>query len=284
MNLKPLKQYQNPEYPIQAILEKHPELLRLIPKRWAQNRLVQTALGFACTLLLANHAIAAEPGNKTKPAASTSSTKPPACRVAPIFNHGDGRGGFGCVATAAPIFLTEDEAKKIIEEEAGKAGIHFMKKAMPLANVDIPVTDPFNCRLFSSEIKAPSPAKKGSVMLNGTDQQKHISYKYVSTEDFKSWENTNPGCESTAFDLNIKSAATTLQQALDKACPADTIAVFYDPVVSYEIKLLPLLDDPEAYNRMMSKDSKSTIDEKAQSELRSQVQDFIRWLKAQGII
>jgi hypothetical protein len=41
MRLKPLKRYQNPEYPIQAILEKHPELLRLIPKRWIRNPLVR---------------------------------------------------------------------------------------------------------------------------------------------------------------------------------------------------------------------------------------------------
>jgi hypothetical protein len=126
---------------------------------------------------------------------------------------------------------------------------------------------------------------QGSVLLNGTDPQRHISYKFVSRKDFVSWENKNPGCFSTVSDYDIKSAAATLQKGLDQACSEDAIAVFYDPVVSSdEIKFLPILDDPAAYSRKGPKDSKQTEHEKAQSELRSHVQDFIRWLKAQGII
>jgi hypothetical protein len=46
----------------------------------------------------------------------------------------------------------------------------------------------------------------------------------------------------------------------------DTLAVFYDPVTIHRI-------GPKASNN-----------ENAQTELRNQVNDFLRWLKAQGIM
>jgi len=34
MSIEPVKSYRAPNYPTRTILDTHPELLRLLPKRW----------------------------------------------------------------------------------------------------------------------------------------------------------------------------------------------------------------------------------------------------------
>ena len=43
--------------------------------------------------------------------------------VAPIFEHGTGRGADGCVVVSPPVFLSEEEAVQVIREELAKQGI-----------------------------------------------------------------------------------------------------------------------------------------------------------------
>lgn len=44
MKIKPVEHYSNPKLPTKQMLESHPELLKLIPKRWQRNPVVLTAL------------------------------------------------------------------------------------------------------------------------------------------------------------------------------------------------------------------------------------------------
>ena len=82
----------NPRYPSSDYLEQHPELLSLVPERWRQNALVVGVLA-------------------AQNSASAQQRAPgPPSRVAPIFSHGEGRGAFGCLAVAAPVFLAEDQS------------------------------------------------------------------------------------------------------------------------------------------------------------------------------
>ena len=45
--------------------------------------------------------------------------------VAPIFEHGDGRGATGCVVVSPPVFLSEEEGMQILREELAKHGVHL---------------------------------------------------------------------------------------------------------------------------------------------------------------
>ncbi len=62
-----------------------------------------------------------------------------------------------------------------------------------------------------------------------------------------------------------------MREALAKAHPRGTYAVFYDPASSYE----ELPDGPN-YERL--------ADQLNEKKLRAQVKDFIAWLKAQKVI
>jgi hypothetical protein len=47
VRLKPVKRCAPPRFPTRAILDAHPELLRLVPKRWQGNALVLGAVAAA---------------------------------------------------------------------------------------------------------------------------------------------------------------------------------------------------------------------------------------------
>jgi hypothetical protein len=47
--------------------------------------------------------------------------------VAPIFEHGEGRGATGCVVVTFPVFLSEEEAMQVIREELAEHGIDLTR-------------------------------------------------------------------------------------------------------------------------------------------------------------
>src|ERR1035438_3198523 len=106
MQVTPVRSRRAPQYPSQQYLAEHLELLSIVPERWKSNPLVLRVLASVVSLTFA-----AEAAHAQTPA-------PAASHVAPLFIHGEGRGAFGCVATNPPIFLSEDEAKQVIREEA----------------------------------------------------------------------------------------------------------------------------------------------------------------------
>ena len=44
MKLAPLKNYRGPDYPTREILDQHPELLRVLPRRWRNSPVVLLSL------------------------------------------------------------------------------------------------------------------------------------------------------------------------------------------------------------------------------------------------
>src|SRR5450759_3640970 len=107
MKIEPIREYMGPRLPTREIVDENPELLRLLPKRWQTNSTVVAALT-ACLVMTSC---------RNGQAASTPT------KVAPVFEHGKGVGSFGCIAVNPPIFLSEDEARQVIVEEAKRAGI-----------------------------------------------------------------------------------------------------------------------------------------------------------------
>jgi hypothetical protein len=261
MKITPLKRYRTPEYPIQELLKSHPELLRFIPKRWANTPLMLSALSLACMILA------------VRDGSTADDRKPPvdavyaATHVAPIFHHGSGRGSFGCVSTAAPVFLTEDEARQVITEEAAKAGVHF-KQSMTTLHVERPVTNSSSGLSFDLRTGKPK-TRVASMVMDGTDSDKNISYEFVSDRDYLEWEIEErlPGGISIGF-TDIEGTAGLLRKGIEKTMKDGYAAVFYDPMIDYSYENI----------------SESVSTEKSKNALREQVKDFISWLKAQGVI
>lgn len=271
MKLSPLKDYRGPEYPTQEILKAHPELLRVLPRRWHNNPLV---LGTLVGLLALMEQSTAKADDK------------PTLRVAPIFEHGEGQGAFGCVAIAPPVFLTEAEAREVIEDEAKKAGVEFTKRGHQLKQIPVPFLEnfvvledripevittstnsngesgqTFTVRWKSSDELAKAYRKQSPVQtkevsrdvdvdLTGWSPQKQIGYRFVSHENFEArgslklehYEKlpdgtlknipSGIGYGSSGSHYDVRGAAQRLERGLEKAKDSGTVGVFYDPFVS----------------------------------------------------
>jgi hypothetical protein len=257
MQIKPVRRMAPPSYPTRDYLHDHPELLELVPERWRQNGLVLAVLGGVVSLIMASQSQAAD----RQPANSDAS------RVAPIFVHGDGRGAFGCDAVTAPVFLTEDEARQVIQNEAKKAGLKFAPDALTLSPATIPVM-PKAYFCGSRDPREPA-TRKGDLTLDGYDQKHGVAYEFVSQGDYSSWESQDSTCISTVYSYDLKGAAEALRKGLMADQHPVRIGIFYEPG-----------EYPSTGQRPGS-DATRRRDEE---QLRRQVRDFIQWLKAQGVI
>jgi hypothetical protein len=300
MKIAPVKQYAKPGFPTHQILDKHPELLNVIPERWRANPVVLAALTGLC-LLMSSH----------RSGAADNATPGTAAKVAPIFLHGDGRGSNGCTAVNPPAFLSEAEAYAVISEEAKRAGISFTSDNRVLEGVAVPITD-YGVRLPEDEVSAdaqrpsdgmypvdkwitvidaqcrvshyprPARAEEGAtrtapLALDGADSKRKIYYEFVSQSDYSNWMGKG-GRSSTFLSYDIVSTAKVLRAGLEKAQHAGTYAVFHDPCVGE-------MDVPKKAGYQATDDARTTaIRDLSRQELRKQVQDFIKWLKAEGII
>ena len=262
-----------PRYPVRSEVDAHPELLRLLPKRWQGNAAVVAALT-AC-LALTNY--------------SQASTRNAATHVAPVFQHGYGGGVFGCSAVNPPVFLSEDEARQVIVEEAKRAGINFIKDGKKLPKIEMPgnavlarVTKPDKTAGYENR---PEASSVKSIDLDGLDKKRNIAYEFVSEQDLKDWQ-TGITTMGTTGGEDLIGTAKAFAAGIAKAKPGGTYGVFYDPSVGWddaEKTVVHGAHDPTAWKEENAKVI-AAAGKIAREQLRAQVQDFIKWLKAQGVI
>jgi len=245
MKVTPIKQYSEPAFPTRSILDERPELLRLVPKRWQKNPVVIAALAATAALVTNGCSAAQQGGGK-----STVS------KVAPIFKHGAGLGTHAGMTLTPAISLSEAEARHVIMEEAKKAGITFAPDSSTV-NVDLP-------KGFNEQKKL----VRTTIQLDGTDARRSISYEYVSREDVYQWKLSK---------MWPMGAAESLRDGLKAAAPAGTYVVFYDPADSG-----PVIGDKKGYFDVKGYQKAALAADR--EDLRRQVRDFIKWLKAQGVI
>jgi hypothetical protein len=104
-------------YPTRLEVLEDPELLTWhLPAAWRHLPAMSGAIGFFLGVNLTVNP-AEEKAGAAKPTANTAAV------VAPIFEHGEGRGATGCVVTSPPVFLSEEEALQVIREELAKRGV-----------------------------------------------------------------------------------------------------------------------------------------------------------------
>ncbi len=211
MEIRPVTRYETPDYPAREILRQHPELLRIVPKRWQGNPVVLTALTGLCMMMLGSRAAASADQNGEKKA-------PPASAVAPLFVHGEGRGAFGCVAVNPPEFLSE-EARQVIIEEAKRAGIEFKANGATLPKIEVPITDShLPPRVPDPNTPQEPKTKEQALELDGTEKKRSIAFEFVSDADFEAWSKRRE--HITLVQLkDIQGTARLLRDGIEKAKP-----------------------------------------------------------------
>ena len=302
MNIEPIKKYNIPKYPEKSVIIHNPAMLKAIPERWKDNISIGVALSsiIALTLTGCGSSQAGTNGTSTENGNSSNTVSSIQAAVAPIFEHGGGRGSFGCVSVVAPSFLSEQEALQVIQEEAIKYGVTFeavksgegFKKGIhELESVDIPETKLYFDVQNDSEVLKKygtiiNSTKKGNLTLDGYATDKKIGFEFVSIDDYEKWSGNQKGLSIVEL-YDVKNTAKLLQKGISNKNGDSNIGVFYDP--------MPLDEVINSASEKAKKEGK-TIEmsdyhelrvkaiEMADEQLRLQVRDFLEWLKAQGVI
>lgn len=304
MKAESVKRYEVPRYPEKKVVLRNPGILKTIPKRWKGNIKVGIALSSLLFLTLTacdqENSKSGEEALNDKPV-DISNRKidaeiTPGQKAAPLFEHGEGIGSYGCVVVTPPVFLSEEEARGVIIEEAKKYGIKFdkddeeiettveIKESSEIKN-DEEATFVFLPKTSVSIIdkvveeengkKENEYIKHGSIILDGCDVEKKIGFEYVSEIDFRKW---NPGFSESGIvgSYNIIKTAKTFTESIKDKTEDKFVGTFYDPMTYLvEEELTGKYDDKELEDKRL---------EISREQLREQVRDFIYWLKAQGVI
>ena len=258
MKLQPVKHYKQPDYPTQDYLLDHPELLRLVPKRWQGNRIVLTVLSATALLISSCH---------------TKAT-PKVIKAAPIFIHGEGRGGGGGIVGDMSFYLTESQAAQIIQDEAVKMSLAFSCPGNTIEYAKVPYT--FDDGRTPQEVIHPDDTSAVTedelacyrqLALDGYNKKYNVGFEFISREDFDQWLHPQ-NLTSTASYVDMRTTAERLSKSLPGTKYDICIGIFYDPVTSHD-------EVVSLYHSEM---------EQSEDQLRRQVRDFIQWLKSEGII
>jgi hypothetical protein len=184
--------------------------------------------------------------------------------VAPIFEHGEGRGATGCVVISPPVFLSEEEGMQILREELAKYKID-LKTGNNLDGVTVPswfeeykMLEKESGEKVLEETIVESPNHAKPLKLSGMDTEKRIAVEFVAEENY--YDLGGAMSSSMVSDYNFKTVAKQLIALAQKQGKGQIfLGVFYDPL-----------------EKSGKKNSKKLLHEQAK--------DFIDWLKKQKAI
>lgn len=297
MDAKPLKRYGRPGYPTRLEALAHPELLgRHLPPAWGRRA---EMAGTVALLLAVNGCVNQQTNGPTESQATsqcveeqdaTAPVEKTAAFVAPIFQHGDGRGTAGCLAVNPPVFLSEEEALQVIVEELGRAGVDIT--VTDVAMEGLPVEQdfkrferPWEMRKTNSSgtriLTFGAPDSAGVVKpleADGLDADEKVAFEFVSQSDYYYFGGLRSGSSVQTYDLPI--VAESLAERVTQANGRVYFGTFYDPM---EIPIY--FHAPGTTKRTNSRENIATAArDRAKDLLREQVVDFVEWLKGQGAI
>jgi hypothetical protein len=270
----------SPGYPTKLEVLAAPEILRRhVPPAWLGRREIAGALGAFLAAGAAgcrDNAIRGQIGTSKH---HDESADRQAAIVAPLFEHGDGKGrsryALACVAVAAPIYLPEEEALAVIRDELGKSGVATSPSSIKLNDVvivghkwkTVRERDSEKMNVELVEVSGPLEADLG-------DPERRVMIEYVSKDDFDPLGGDDRG----SWDMDIKGVAVSVGCEVGKQGHGIYFGAFYDPV-AYFTWSRPSISKYENWAA-----SSEEAREKATQMLREQVQDFVAWLKGQGVI
>lgn len=275
MDIKPVKKYKTPNYPDKQSIIDNPELLSQLPNRWKKSIYVNAALSSLILFTLSSC--------RGKETGGTSIIEKEVM-VAPVFDHGGGRGSFGCMSIAPPSFLSEEEAYQVIQEEGKMYGISFESNNLKLEGIEIPETKYYlrteegDSGSIKDKGEVIDSTRKGDLTLDGYDEEKKIGFEFISREDYECWH-VDVGIRSSVDDFDFLTTARVLREGLLNKNDDTSIGVFYNPMESIPREELNKNPDDMDWEALEKR-----VKQSAEDNLREQVKDFLEWLKAQGIM
>ncbi len=239
------------KFPTKSEVLNDSNLLRILPKRWQRNKVVIMAVSSLLALTMT----------------SCEVKKAAVMKVAPVFKHGTGIFATGGIAGNPVHLIGEDEAKKIIIEEAKSLGLNLINGKIKMDQVAVPITSMYSVpydpdselsksRNSNMKFKLTKPA---SFSLDLRNDDGSIAIEYVSAGDYYDWSLALPEeMMSTVTVHKTLKAAQALQKdgfKKSKPCNVRAVGLFYDP-----------------------------CEDGAKDLIKAQVADFVKWLKGQGLI
>ncbi|NLL28390.1 MAG: hypothetical protein GX259_06310 [Bacteroidales bacterium] len=283
MKIKPVKRAKTPNYPVLEYYINNPELLsKSIPESWIKNKYVATSLatfillGTAKSNLFANQArieisenYSSDSEDKIKNEIKDS------VKIAPIFVHGDGLGGTGCIVVSPPVFISENEARLIIFNALEEKGIKFNTEDCPeIKFKSAPIAN--DCYYGSADTDVPDAEVE--LKMDGYNKELNLAVQYVSVGDFSKFK-SNEFCFSSGRTINTKDAADIIREELIKDGKTNAV-VFYDPIASINFE-----GDWETYYKGSNWEKyREKAVEESKKLLLAQVEDFLKWLKKEKIL
>jgi hypothetical protein len=290
MELEPVRHLPRPGYPTRKETESGGGwLLGHLPENW--KRLV-AAGGTGVVLLAAGMA-----GCDNRPAApapgagpaQTQATRPSvqvradvAAVVAPIFDHGEGRGAVGCMVIAPPVFLTEEDALGVIQDELKKLGIELDGQRATLAGVAFK-EETNRHHIEGVAWIANEPAKPLELQL--VDKRRGVGIEFVGEKNY--FALGGPQSNSTVQSFDFKGRAGFVAGQVRQKGKGLRVGILYDPAARLQNGAadVPAEGSPEARGKAWEKAWKEAAErsrDAAREELRKQVRDLAAWLKQQG--
>jgi len=274
MKAKPVRKYKAPAYPTRLEVLSDPGLLEdNLPPGW---RLKPELAGAVAIFLAANGCVNA--GDKDLPVGNEAAV------VAPIFEHGEGRGATGCVVVSPPVFLSEEEALQIINEELTKAGIEVTEKDVTLKGVKI--------RERTREYRPDRFWRKGGprivkgkaepLSVDIVDKERGVAAEFVSARDYAKLGGITCSM-GTVGSFDFKEAAEGVADAVGKQGEGVYFGVLYDPLPKVDWERPDDDEDREAANKRLE-EARAQAELEARRLLRAQVEDFVAWLQGQGVV
>jgi hypothetical protein len=191
----------------------------------------------------------------------------------PLFNGGEGTGTIGCVSITAPQFLSEEEAYVIIKAELSKVGIG-VTEGLKMDNALLPAKGKADAEGVIRFDTVSGTLKTDSAVDLST------GIEFLSIEDYSAWDLfEQTGLSISEYDFRA---------AAEKLTENEGLAVFYDPAVT----VMPDLDIDESLSedeqreifRQRIEEAETASKAESIERLKAQVQGFLEWLQAQGVI
>jgi len=274
MKSKPVRRYRSPKYPTRPEVAARPDLLRRHqPPAWRSWPELTGAVG----LFLMADASQLTAADSPMKGGQTKARSQAVAVVAPIFQHGEGRGSTGCIVMSPPIFLSEEEALQVIRQEMASKGVKLGTNETTVAGVHYEGW---------KEVEPGVPRTQYPLKASAADPSRKVVVDFISEGKAQNWdfmlgmENGNMVLSTVqSYDLP-KTAADISNRVKRQAAEKVYFGTFYDPIagtMSFGEEIPQ--EGPKSLPELL-KTSKA----ESRRLLRLQVQDFLKWLQAQGAI
>lgn len=306
MKVNPIKKYRISSYPTrEQFIKDKMQLKENIPESWKSKKVITGALAvflFGSStsnsgkindknnqVIFSETKVTPESKSETK---IIKEEKTPS--IAPLFIYGDGRGASGCVVINPPVFMSESDARQLIESELKKEGIIFNKKNYQVENLFFDENSEWGHYLDESEDDFSQYRKKEKypVEMDAYSSDLNLAYEFVAVDDYFKFGGEVSG--STAQGYDLIEAAENLRYKMKRYGKINTV-IFYDPLAKPE-RGIPQNSSYEALkswnygfkdkndNEEPPFDYFTAKNEDSVILLKKQISDFIEWIKKEGLI